>query len=316
MTVDLREAWSALLRRRPALGPVLGPYGDIIDGWAGATPDVAPLAWGLERCREVWARDRPLTAEVIPPAEIGDVEPLLERAMRVVASLAGSEVEALGRLAEAWDQGEIGPNDLMPSRGRIGSTALTDRTGLRPASVAFLAQASLRPVLEPFFTGVRTHLAASDWRLGVCPFCGAPPGFADVVEDGRRVLACHFCGGAWPSSRTRCPFCGCESTQDLVRLELGEREEGYVIAACVICSAYVKELDRRTRWNGGAALVEDWGSPHFDLVARRKGYWRPTASLVDLDAVDAIREWHDGPATPRTSRTEEPEPRPAPARRH
>ena len=27
-------------------------------------------------------------------------------------------------------------------------------------------------------------------------------------------------------------------------------------------------------------LVEDWGSPHLDLIARRHGYWRPDAPVV------------------------------------
>jgi hypothetical protein len=46
--------------------------------------------------------------------------------------------------------------------------------------------------------------------------------------------------------------------------------------------SYLKELDRRIRWNAGSALVEDWGSPHFDMVAVNEGYWRPIASLIQL----------------------------------
>jgi hypothetical protein len=57
-------------------------------------------------------------------------------------------------------------------------------------------------------------------------------------------------------------------------------EEGYAIAACRQCQAYVKDIDRRVRWNGGPPLVEDWGSPHLDLIARRHGYWRPDAPVV------------------------------------
>ena len=112
---------------------------------------------------------------------------------------------------------------------------------------------------------------------------GSPPGFADVVEDGRRRLACHLCGGAWEFGKLQCPFCGVEGARPMVRLTPDEaREEGYAIAACRECRGYIKELDRRTRWNGGPPLVEDWGSPHFDLIARRQEYWRPEASLVLL----------------------------------
>ena len=48
------------------------------------------------------------------------------------------------------------------------------------------------------------------------------------------------------------------------------------------CGGYLKELDRRVRWNGRSALVEDWGSPHLDLAARRAGFWRPLPSVLDL----------------------------------
>jgi len=68
------------------------------------------------------------------------------------------------------------------------------------------------------------------------------------------------------------------------RVSSKDQEEGYSIAACRRCRGYVKELDRRVRWNGRSALVEDWGSPHFDLVARRAGYWRGIPSLIDVTA--------------------------------
>jgi formate dehydrogenase maturation protein FdhE len=59
-------------------------------------------------------------------------------------------------------------------------------------------------------------------------------------------------------------------------------EEGYAVTACKGCGGYLKELDRRVRWNGASALVEDWGSPHLDLAARRAGYWRPVPVLVTV----------------------------------
>lgn len=143
---------------------------------------------------------------------------------------------------------------------------------------------SLRPSLGALFGECRSDLVDGVWDLGVCPFCGAPPGVADVTEDGGRRLACHLCGGGWGFPRLRCPFCGNDSTQDLARLEPEAKEEGYVISTCKRCRAYVKELDRRGRWNAGPALVEDWGSPHLDLIAHREGYWRPCAPLIQLAA--------------------------------
>jgi FdhE protein len=147
--------------------------------------------------------------------------------------------------------------------------------------VAFIALAMLRPRLEPYFAHCREHLAEGDWAFGVCPLCGGPPAFADVVEDGRRRLACHVCGGAWTFPRLRCPFCGDAETKHLGRLDFeASSDQGYFISTCAGCRGYIKELDRRVRWNGGPALVEDWGSPHFDLACSRAGYLRPAGPVI------------------------------------
>jgi formate dehydrogenase maturation protein FdhE len=174
----------------------------------------------------------------------------------------------------------ITPAALFPQRGRIGS--LGADLALPAEAVAFLAVLGLRPFLEAYFSSVRPHLGEGVWSLGVCPFCGAPPGFAEVVEDGRRRLACHICGGSWTARRLWCPFCANEESRQLVRLAPEAADQGYFISACARCRAYLKELDRRVRWNGGPALVEDWGSPHLDLVARKGGYWRPLPTLLEV----------------------------------
>ena len=189
--------------------------------------------------------------------------------MECLAALGAEDGPALQRFAEAWDRGA----SVRRSCSRIAATAdhPARRSGSGRDVLSFLACASLRPTLETVFGACRAHLADGVWERGLCPFCGAPPGFADVAEDGRRRLACHPCGGAWTFARLGCPFCGNDRTKDLARLEAEAREEGYSVSVCKACRAYMKELDRRVRWNGGPPLVEDWGSPHFDLVARREG---------------------------------------------
>src|SRR2546430_813578 len=117
-------------------------------------------------------------------------------------------------------------------------------------------------------------------RHGVCPFCGAPPGFADVVEGGHRRLACHFCGGAWGFAKLRCPLCGVEGSKDLQRLQAEGEDAGYVISGCRACRGYLKELDRRERWNGGPPLLGDWASPPPDVLARRGGLRKPPPALL------------------------------------
>jgi hypothetical protein len=280
---DLRDAWADLLQRRPAFRPTLAVYGTILEAWAGADlDDVRPLGWTAEECRAGWERGVPLAVEAPPVLPVSSVETVLAPVMEFLASLGTATAQSVQRFADAWDAGDLAPADLLPRADRIAAPRVGELTGLSEAAVAFLAYGGLRPALEAYFTRCREHLSDDVWRLGVCPFCGGPPGFGDLVEDGRRRLACHLCAGAWMFARVRCPFCGTEATRDLARLDPGEKEEGYTIATCKACRAYLKELDRRVRWNAGPPLVEDWASPHFDLVADREGYWRPTPSLLQL----------------------------------
>jgi hypothetical protein len=279
---DLREAWADLLQRRPTFREPLAVYDEILEAWARWSPDRSLVAReSASACREHWEQGVPLVAAASAALRRADAEDLVGAAMEALARTRPDLVPSLQRLASAWDSGDVGPAMLLPTRDRSGPGAVEAVSGLAADVVSLLATLSLRPALEAVYRDVREHLTEGAWALGICPFCGAPPGFADVVEDGRRRLACNLCGGAWLFAKLRCPFCGVEGARHLARLTPEEaREEGYVIAGCRECRAYVKELDRRVRWNGGPPLVEDWGSPHFDLIARRQGYWRPVASLV------------------------------------
>ncbi len=76
----------------------------------------------------------------------------------------------------------------QPAHGRTGAPSLEEGLGLSQEFLSFLACGTLRPVLEAYFTECRSHVTDSGWSLGVCPFCGAPPGFGDVTENGQRRL--------------------------------------------------------------------------------------------------------------------------------
>jgi hypothetical protein len=279
----LLEEWRALLERRASFREALAPYGTLLEawaGWSGAT--LLPLPWNAKPCGEAWAKGEPLLARARPEVSNADLEGVLGPVLDALA-ITGVEVDGLRAFAEGWDARSITLHDLLPAPGRLGAGSLPERTRLSVESIGFLAVAALRPVLTRFFAQCRPHFEPGSWGRGVCPFCGAPPGFAEIPEDGQRRLACHACGASWIFSRTRCPLCGTLDMRQLVRLvPEGLREEGYAVTACKSCSGYLKELDRRVRWNAGGALAEDWGSPHLDLVARREGYWRPVPVLMTV----------------------------------
>jgi hypothetical protein len=279
----LLQEWHALLERRAGFRETLAPCGALLEAWGAWNEAIPPpLPWSVEQCRAAWAKGEPLLARAQPEVSNADLEDVLGPALDALA-VTGVDADGLRSFAELWDAGGIALHDLLPAPGRLGAGGLPERTHLSVEAVGFLAVAALRPVLTRFFAQCRLHFEPGMWGRGVCPFCGAPPGFAELAEDGQRRLACHACGASWVFSRTRCPLCGTLDMQQLVRLvPEGLREEGYAVTACKSCRGYLKELDRRARWNAGGALVEDWGSPHLDLVARREDYWRPVPVLVTV----------------------------------
>lgn len=279
----LMADWQALLVRRAALAEPLRFWTAILEGWLAWKPPatLAPLVRSAEECRERWQAGRPLLADAVPEIPAASVEDLLGPVMERLAADGPDAAAALRRFAEAWDDGQVNPTTLLPGLDRDPATALQEPFGLGSHLGAFLPVAALRPALESYFEGVR-ELPDGVWERGGCPWCGGSPAYGDLVEDGRRRLSCHVCGGAWIAARLRCPFCESWNSRDLVRLVAEELDEGYFIEACRACHGYLKGVDRRQRWNAGAPLVEDWGSPHLDLYASREGYWRSTPSLAHL----------------------------------
>lgn len=284
--------WQEMLTRRRAMGDALALWTLVLDGWRGwQDPSVEPLKWSAEECRERWERGVPLLAEALPAIAPESLEDLLGPVMERLAAAGPDDALALGRFAEAWDAGRIGPAALFPASGKdaaaalqpaaLQPAALQDEAGLPAHLAGFLAHAGVRPALETFFSRVRA-LPEGGWDRGFCPWCGGLPSYGDLLEDGRRRLSCHLCGGAWTAARLRCPFCQGWQSGDMVRLVGGGAEEGYFVEACLACRGYLKGVDRRERWNAASPLVEDWASPHLDYYAAREGYWRGTPSLAQL----------------------------------
>lgn len=277
----IASEWAGVLARRPAFRDALQPLGRIIDAWdSWPVGDVSPLPGTREGAAQLWARGEPLLQNAPPCASRDDLEPLLVPALDLLA-----EYEDTHFFVEAWDRGEILPDELLPIAGRFGSTALQQRCRLTHDALALLSLAALRPALTAYLAIGRSLLEDGRWSRGTCPCCGAPPGCADLLEDGRRQLACHLCDARWTFARLICPLCGNHTAADFIRVLAEGEDEGYAISVCRACRGYVKEFDRRERWNAGGALVEDWGSPHLDLIAQRQQYWRPPPTLVRISAI-------------------------------
>ena len=271
--------WEEVLIRREPLRETLGLYGEILALWA----EWAPYRGGRFEKDEAWCRARweggvPLLLGEVPLSREA-VEPLLSGAVELLHGIREADGPGLAKLREAWDKGEITPSALLPTHPFFARVVLP-RLGLSSDIAAFLCQIVLRPLLEEMAEPLR-GLWEGRWDHGTCPFCGASAAFSDLREDGKRRLLCYLCGSDWGFLRIRCAFCDNRNPNTL-KIFSPEEEEGYFVEACDLCRGYLKGLDRRLRWNVVSSLLEDWGSPHLDLIALEKGYWRSGPSLVLL----------------------------------
>jgi FdhE protein len=240
------------------------------------------LRWSPDECRERWARGAALILDASPGLAREPLEPLFERILDAVAALGDDKATGVGRFAQAWDAGQLSPSTLLERSRKESARGLQGSLGIPADLLSLVTYLGLRPPLEAYFAVVQPAFSAELWDSGGCPFCAAPPAFGDIGEDGKRWLCCALCGARWTIGRLRCPLCGNRNAKTLTRLAAEGSEEGYLIEACDACRGYLKGVDRRVRWNAASPLIEDWGTPHLDLIGRRKGYWRATPHLICL----------------------------------
>lgn len=279
----LAAEWEDLLTRRPAFQDSLHLFGVVLDAWGRwAPPGIPVLGLDQDECRRRWHAGVAVIVSSPPAFDRDSLEPLLAPVLQELAALGEEEAQAVSRFAEAWDDGRLAPESLLPGLSGEGRRRESEALGISADLLSFITYVGLRPPLEAYFGRVQPLFSPDLWDAGACPFCSAPPAFADLADDGKRWLSCALCGGRWSIGRLRCPFCDNRDARTLTRLAAEEQEEGYLIEACDVCRGYIKGVDRRVRWNAASALIEDWGTPHLDVIARGKGYWRATPSLIQL----------------------------------
>ncbi len=230
------------------------PYGPVIDAWAQWAPPATRRRGRRARARRAgvaacrcW-RQSPL-ALAAP-----DVEDLLAVAMEAVTATRPEDAAAMRGSPTRGTPGELGPSAFFPTRGRGGG-----RSGAPPRD----PDGGRRRSSPARGCGRRSSLGDSParasllaegvWTLGVCPFCGAPPGFGDIVEDGRLASGLpplrrrlDLLARAVPALRRRWPARPRPSrTRRAPTKGISSRDAH-------ACQGYVKEVDRRERWNAGA----------------------------------------------------------------
>lgn len=168
-----------------------------------------------------------------------------------------------------------------------GITRAAESMNLPAASLGFVLENILTPVLAALTAGIAEPDTWGDWKQPNCPVCGSLPAFAYlslrepahteqlVSGGGRKYMHCGLCGHDWRVRRDACPSCGIDETEkrELLFAEETPRER---IEACHYCDSYSLCIDLRQYETLPALDTVPLSLLHLDILAQDKSL-RPLA---------------------------------------
>ena len=129
---------------------------------------------------------------------------------------------------------------------------------------------AMRPFLVRCAEAVQSRLDLAPWAWGYCPVCGGEPEFGAITPAAARLLVCGRCTYRWTFDPLTCPFCG---NNDRTRItSFASRDGMYRIAACDVCSRYLKAHDGRRASRPLMLPVDTVATLPLDAAAMQKGY--------------------------------------------
>jgi FdhE protein len=249
-------------------------------GWSRAVPE---LASGR-------ASDAPLIDGMVLPVDARRVRQLLRQLLREATTLNGPP-DAPARTPGAIRNDGRSTGRRLDALGtlqaaiRQDATAMdraADRTGVEPGLLTAVAGLAAIPLLRACAIRFHDHIP-EDWAHGHCPVCGAWPTLMEIrgLERNRR-LRCGRCGTDWPIPVLRCPFCG-ETHHDKLHALLPEgAEQTRRVDVCDTCKGYIKGISTLQAAPIRSLAITDLATIELDLVARERGYERPSRAAVSL----------------------------------
>lgn len=173
-------------------------------------------------------------------------------------------LSALVRDAEATEQ-------LL--RSWYGETArgpLPAPSSDRPPMFDDIAGLALRPFLSRTLEVTVRQVSVTEWGRSWCPYCGAEPDFAVLLDDSHRALVCSRCLGRWEWEAVGCPWC---PTRDRARLPMfASRDRRYRVYACQVCRRYLKAVDARRTSRPVMPPVDAIATLPLDAAAVQQGF--------------------------------------------
>lgn len=274
---ELRRIARMLMARNPAYEAVLGFYSEVFAAQEHSRPNVRLAPKPIPREQLAAKRRGQLPLVGLGDFVLDEVESraLLDTLVRLAQDMGVDLGRPPSRLVRALaDDAGLAPR-------LFGTVVQEDDPALRQIAaavevpvetLALLAYHSIYPSLSSGAEQLAAHLDPGQaWELGYCPVCGSPPLLGLLDGDGRRSLACRFCGFHWAAPRRQCPFCATREPRSQ-RYFSGEDAAEWRIDLCDACRGYLKTVDTRLADRLCYPPLEQVASLHLDLRARELGF--------------------------------------------
>jgi ribosomal protein L40E len=268
--VELRELRAA----HPELGPAVDMQIELVELFRRMalripTPPSAPSRATLER--RLAGGERLLELEDLP-LEWSDVRFTFRQTTDILARYDSLETPDQDRLAAiVRDSGQLESlvREWYAETVRGPVTAAPGPRD-RPAMFDDVAALALRPFLARTLEVTTRGVAVDAWQRPWCPYCGAQPDFAVVVDEHGRDLMCSRCMGRWPWEAVGCPWCPTRSRSQLPMF--ASRDRRYRVYGCQVCRRYLKAYDARGARRPVMPAVDGIATLPLDAAALQQGF--------------------------------------------
>jgi FdhE protein len=194
------------------------------------------------------------------------------------------------KINQALRKGEI---DLKELFGKLiaGDKAYLDsigeNNGFNAWLLRFLSESSINPFFEAYAEKLKGHVDQESWWKGYCPVCGSAPVTGELrIDAGERFLQCSSCAFKWRFKRVTCPFCGNEDQKKLRYFNTETDGKAYRVDVCDECKKYIKTIDLREVQEEIVPIVEDMGTLHLDIIAKKEGYTRGVPGILEMEQME------------------------------
>jgi formate dehydrogenase maturation protein FdhE len=299
---NLRARIAALAEAEPALADDLAVRGALIEIVDHAEPGQMELRLPADIARARLAAGVPLLdrLDLQIPASI---TALLDRL--TVAVLADPAVGQSARaMLTALREHRIHAEQLVGEAivdHEDHLAALAASADLPRGLVDSVADLAARALLSAVASRLCPALALATWDRGYCPVCGGRSVFGEtaVVDVGERTpaegtlgcsrLRCGRCATSWAHALRRCPDCH-DGRLAVIDISDAPDLDGWTLAGCEACRAYLKIAPAPRSKRLGAVLVDDLATWRLDRTALALRYERQTGRGYRLEHGEPVGE--------------------------